>query len=269
MSPLLPRNYTSLTPQLPALRVGRSRDTQSLREGSIAAGSGRQSQGQLAGGGCGGGQPGVGLDTRGMVCPVLFTFSSHPTCHVHPHPTSSPARNAIVRSSLCPAVKIALKGDRNTGKSCLLNLLQGGAFQDAYDPTPEIKVSNPLPSRWLIPPATPPARDTRILARIASSAPCRTPPSSPQPPQHDAHANRGRLNGCEDVPSPALPVRGCHLCVSTALGNRPLISSVLPALFLRSATSRGSIRPPMTLSRWRCGTLLTWERGRRPTRPRG
>ena len=66
-------------------------------------------------------------------------------------------------------MKIVLKGDRNTGKSCLLNLLQGGAFQDAYDPTPEIKVSNPLPPRWLIPPATPSAKDTRILAQIEAA----------------------------------------------------------------------------------------------------
>ena len=39
------------------------------------------------------------------------------------------------------AVKIVLKGDRNTGKTCLFNRMGGKPFQEAYIPTTEIQVS--------------------------------------------------------------------------------------------------------------------------------
>ena len=38
------------------------------------------------------------------------------------------------------AVKIVLKGDRNTGKTCLFNRMGGKPFQEAYIPTMEIQV---------------------------------------------------------------------------------------------------------------------------------
>ena len=49
----------------------------------------------------------------------------------------------IISASLCspPAVKIVLKGDRNTGKTCLFHRMGGKGFMEAYLPTSEIQVS--------------------------------------------------------------------------------------------------------------------------------
>ena len=38
------------------------------------------------------------------------------------------------------SVKIVVRGDRNTGKSCLFQRMEGKAFQEAYIPTNEIQV---------------------------------------------------------------------------------------------------------------------------------
>ena len=43
--------------------------------------------------------------------------------------------------SPCLAVKVIIRGERNTGKTSLFHRLQGGRFTDAYQPTDQIQAS--------------------------------------------------------------------------------------------------------------------------------
>ena len=50
--------------------------------------------------------------------------------------------------NLSPPVKVVVRGDRNTGKSCLLYRMQGKSFTENYIPTNEIQVGQIL---WTYP----------------------------------------------------------------------------------------------------------------------
>ena len=47
----------------------------------------------------------------------------------------------LIHIFLIFTVKIIIRGDRNVGKSCLFQRLQGKAFIENYDPTEEIQAS--------------------------------------------------------------------------------------------------------------------------------
>lgn len=51
----------------------------------------------------------------------------------------------VLKGYMLFPVKILIKGDRNVGKSCLLQRLQGGPFVEEYVPTDQIQVA---PIHW-------------------------------------------------------------------------------------------------------------------------
>ena len=58
----------------------------------------------------------------------IHSFDTHLYSKAHPH--------------IIISVKIVLKGDRNVGKTCLFQRLQGDKFREEYIPTDEIQVSS-------------------------------------------------------------------------------------------------------------------------------
>ena len=63
-------------------------------------------------------------------------------------------------------MKLLIKGDRGTGKSCLFQRLQGGPFVEEYIPTQEIQVAN---IQWHYKSTRAPLLPCTIIDRILDS----------------------------------------------------------------------------------------------------